>query len=586
MGHRAWALGFLVVLATAPAAAQTGTPVVTPPAPTAPAAPTGSPTGAVDPNQEVTLDLDSGRFLAPLPFDVPFTVRGKVTAGVRAITARMLRFADTVNCLQQRAQLDAAPSLGPASLVSEGGQPEFLLPVPALQVNRYYCFEFTRRSQLPDPAAAQFRQRAAETMDAALRPLAPGDVANLAAYEELRAALVSAVKALLGPNQVLEAPAGSFFGPGKAAEVSLAYRVEFDTILARQDQRRPAVAEFRQRQADSLSRLVALRGSDAYRRFAGALQTERQTSLSLDEFLKARPGALALASLGPDDLQALVLGVEPGGRLPNLDRLFAAAEVQAMAQRLAAAAAGLDDLRAVVDALNQNQVLRAAAGLDDAAGKTALKDLPDPIAGARLALRRELFTVQSFAAVLADREKLILDLAGRLEAQLEDVLPIAGTTVGGFELRASWYISADIGVATATQINEVFAYVGANVYLRPVNKRAHLRWASFRQGFWDEFRKRFAFTIGLPYNGSSLDKAGERSGVLGDRPLIVGAGFRINDLIRVAGGALVFKVNDPNPLITKQHLGTTPYFGLSVDWDARSSFVNVFKAASGSPTSP
>jgi hypothetical protein len=586
MVHRRGAFALLIAVAAAvPLAAQSGTPV-TPPAAATPAAPTASTTGAVDPNQVVDLDLDGGRFLEPLPFDVPFAVRGSLPAGVAAVTARMLKFSDAVNCEQQRGALDAAPSLGPASLVSAAGKPEFLLPVPALQVNRYYCFEFTRRSALPDAKIADFRQGAFQAVDAALRPLVPDNVNNATAYEALRATIVAAVKALLGSNEVLDAPKSSFFGSGTADEVLLKYKVEFNTILARQEQRRQALAEFRQRQADALKPLTALQASDAYRRVAAAFQHGRQSSLSLDEFLKGKPGALALAGLEPSDLQNLVLGLAPGSPLPNLDRIFTAAEAQAMAQQLATTAAGLDDLGKVVDNLNQNQVLRAAAGLDDTAGKKDLAALPDPIVAAQRAVRLDLFSLNGFAAVLAGRERLITGLVDQLNAQLQETVGVAGTTVGGFELRASWYISADVGVATASQINQVFAYVGANVYLGPVNKRAHLRWSSFRQDIWSEFRRRFAFTIGLPYNGSNLAKAGERSGVVGANPLLVGAGFRINDLLRVAGGALIFKFNDTNPLVDRQHLGATPYFGLSVDWDARSSFVNIFKAASGSPTAP
>ena len=49
----------------------------------------------------------------------------------------------------------------------------------------------------------------------------------------------------------------------------------------------------------------------------------------------------------------------------------------------------------------------------------------------------DLTTVGDLAKVLADRDKLILDLIGNLELQLQELLPIAGTTVGGFELRAT-----------------------------------------------------------------------------------------------------------------------------------------------------
>ncbi len=575
------ALALCALLAAAPALAQgpAGTPVA-PAAAAASSAPAPTDTGAVDPNQVVDVDLATGVFLDPLPFDVPFSLRGDVAAGVRSLTASVRSFPDTVNCLEKKGSLDAGPSLGPASLVTQGGKAKFLLPVPPLKVNRYYCFEFVRRSALSDAEIQAFHAAAAQAVDAALRRPLADDPQKLAAYEALRQSLIAAVKARLQAGDVLDTQEGSFFGPGTIDEQkakSLAEFASFDQVLALQDARQNGLAEFRARQADALAAVSALVASDAYRTVAEKLAAGRQGNLSLDEFLKGKPGALALSGLDAGDLQRAVLGLAPGSELPNLDRLWASADVQAMADRLTATAGGLDDLAGVVQTLEQNPVLRAAAGLDDAAGRSELAALGELAVPAQRADRRELFTLRSLVQVLATREARIKALADRLGAELQEILPVQATTVGGFQLRASWYVSADVGLGAAPSISEVFGYVGANVYLRPVNKRAHLQWSGFRKGFWDEFGRRFAFMVGLPY--TQLDKAGERTGVINSRPLMLGAGFRINDLLRVTGGALLFRVNDPDPLVDRQRIGTTPFFSLSVDWDVRSMFVNIFNAA-------
>src|SRR6185369_38106 len=102
-----------------------------------------------------------------------------------------------------------------------------------------------------------------------------------------------------------------------------------------------------------------------------------------------------------------------------------------------------------------------------------------------------------------------------------------------------------------------FFYVGANFYLGPVNKKAPLRWSEP-----GNFRKRFAFMAGAPINAfdqaqtqTTLTAGGTTlKGVLGDRPLLLGAGLRLNDLVRATGGTVLFRVNSPNPLIATERL--------------------------------
>jgi hypothetical protein len=53
-----------------------------------------------------------------------------------------------------------------------------------------------------------------------------------------------------------------------------------------------------------------------------------------------------------------------------------------------------------------------------------------------------------------------------------------------------------------------------------------------------------------------------------DAMLVAGAGLRINDVLRIAGGALVFKAAKTNPLLTDTDLKVTPFFSMSWDWDA------------------
>lgn len=585
-------IALAAILAAGPAAlAQPTGPGYQPPA--VPAAPATG--GAVDPNQVVDVDFSTGIFLEPLPFDVPFTLRGSNPApGVVTITGRISQFPKFVNCGNPGEPPRRVQLLGPASLVTQGGQLKFLLPVDELEVNRYYCFELTQKSRLSPDDLNVFHAKAAAAVDAALQRVKQDtpQAQTIQALEELRAKLRAAVNDLLGPNQNLNPPPDSILAPGPAATLKLRNSEQFTRILQSQIQRRDALNLLRTRQPAAVEALARLVQSDEYHRLVSSVLSGRSSSVSLDEFLKAKPGALSLAGLTRDDLEFVAFGMDRGSPVV-LDQVYAGADAQAMATRLAATVGALVELEnpdprdpGLVDALNQNQVLRAAAGLDDDAGRAALGKLPDLVIAARRALQADLFAVQQLAAVLAERETLIQSLTSQLDPLLQEVQRVQATTVSGFQVRGTLYIGADIGIGTASRINEVFGYVGANIYMRPVNKAAHLRWSTFfsREHFWRELGKRFAFMIGLPYN--DINKPGERSGLVASRPLIVGAGLRINDLLRLSGGALIFKKNDPNPLINRQRIGSTPFVSLSVDWDLKSSFLKIFNAATGNPASP
>ena len=123
------------------------------------------------------------------------------------------------------------------------------------------------------------------------------------------------------------------------------------------------------------------------------------------------------------------------------------------------------------------------------------------------------------------------------------------------------YVSADIGVLYAARIGEPSAYIGANFYLRPVNKGVPLR----QKG---GALRRFAFTVGLTLN-SIEDKRGIRSDLYFNQVLVLGAGFRISQYWRVGGGGLVFRERDPDsyPLTRKKRTALTPYVALAFDAD-------------------
>lgn len=176
---------------------------------------------------------------------------------------------------------------------------------------------------------------------------------------------------------------------------------------------------------------------------------------------------------------------------------------------------------------------------------------------------------------LANRSTELQKLAASLRALLLETLNLRASTVAEYQTRATWYVGADLGAALAWDLEEAFAYGGANIYFRPVNKKAHLSWDDWQKNQrWAEFRKRFSIMLGLPRDEITMENA---EPLIQGRPVLVGAGLRLSDFLRFTfAGALVFKEKDPNPLVDDKRLAWSPFVGLSIDWNIAGTFRTMF----------
>jgi hypothetical protein len=546
----------------------------------------------VDAGTVVDVDLAAGLIQDPLPFDVPFYFRGTSDAETTSVSAKVLQFPEPVNCLDQDAKglFNKAPGvvetlgrrdkekiilrdLGRATPATENGQAKFLLLVPALPVNRSYCFRWSVVRDVTDDEAKKFLDETFQAVDQGLQNL-DSDTVTAADYDALRARLIQRIGSLLPAGAELVTPDGSFFDKDTPPDqVGIDYHEQFTQILARNDARDEALATFRRRQSDAFTKLTNLVSSGAWRKVTGAVNAQRTSNASLDELLKSAPGALDATELDPNGLDRVALGLAPGAARPNLDRVFNAGSLDGQISRLQGTAQGLASFRTVVQQLLDSEALRTAAGLNDDAGKAALTNLLPLLIDASTAIDLAARALTRLQEALQDRGDLIQSFIAALRPEVEEVLAVGGSTLAGYQLRSSWYVSADVGLGTAPEIDEVFGYMGANVYFQPVNKKAHL---GPLFGPQKDFLKRFALMIGLPQE--TMSEPGSLLPVFQDRPLILGAGLRLNDLLRLTLGGLIFKKEDPDPLVTSSDgLTATWFLSFSIDWDVRSNFAPVFK---------
>jgi hypothetical protein len=148
------------------------------------------------------------------------------------------------------------------------------------------------------------------------------------------------------------------------------------------------------------------------------------------------------------------------------------------------------------------------------------------------------------------------------------------STVLGADLTRSSYVSLDAGIAYPWRLASMVFYAGTNIYFRPINKEAPLRYKG-------TFLHRFALTIGITTtvkddSRRAIDLRPTDQDKSTSNSLLIGGGFRVTPSIRLGAGALVFKESDPNPLIKQTSVTATPYLSLAVDVDVAKALKSFF----------
>ena len=381
-----------------------------------------------------------------------------------------------------------------------------------------------------------------------------------------------------------------------STSINLKERQEFARLLSSQLGKANAVTTFNNRVSLATNELARLRAMAPFQRILAQLRANIAQPLVRQRL--STEAMLGFATTAPelDEAQASGLLVSEIGAANNVARAWEPSDLDSRVTNLDATIGQLAGFRELATDLSTAswQPLRDVAGLGP-----QVAGLPNPnavtadefigvaqqVERVRQALLEGRGALTNMQRMLIDRSQLIAAAANRITADIIEVIQIDGDTTANWDTRARSYISADVGVAWSNPIDSFFFYLGANFYLGPVNKRAPLRWSDP-----GNFRKRFSFTVGIPINTISDTQsqttltAGDvtLTGVLGDRPLLLGAGLRLNDLLRVTSGAVLFRVENPNPLITRERLDYSWFLAFSIDWDLRGMFSQLGQSAARS----
>jgi hypothetical protein len=451
----------------------------------------------------------------------------------------------------------------------------FWLEIGALAANEDYAFCFRTLSSLTASDSTTFVRDATTALNEAVRTwIAAHATATSFSAEALRG-FQQTLRAALKTDRPLRIPEKSILAPSPDAAVISARFVALATPLVTRRRAIENVCAQRQIRAPGSPDPVCFppEGSgempEQLRRdttLATALQwMSRQRALpalarrAVDaegdgaQWLRAT-GALLLALADPlpeGRIAEIALGrlpiTTPRAATPgvvNLGAVLDTAPVASWGRNLDSTIARLSDVHALVVWAQERQSRKVAPGpagdcrAPDPAYRRPAAERPSPAELCTLLVvvdkaQRQAVRQRENVTQLAERittfQRAVAGLMTDVVAfDLAGVL-ILGSSYADYETRARWYIGQDLGVLYAARRGDVRAvtpYVGANIYFRPVNRRA-------RVGIACAVTLRcISATIGVTTNDVSEDD--RYSGVLGGKAIVLGVGTRVFDFFRVA----------------------------------------------------
>jgi len=517
--------------------------------------------------EKVTVTLESGVFGTRLPFDVPILVEGTIPTTVEVVSASYALLPNEPEALLDCEDTSLVWRRGGTWRRQQGSMATtFQLTLPRLQANRYYCINFSYGPPYRNPQPrelAAFRAAALTAIDLAMRPVTSPERFDLGMATRLRLALIEAIERASG-GAAVEVPSTSIFSREMdPARTTNAFIKGFlQPLLSLHENRANQIRTFRDFLAAARKAAGSIPRADYDRLIAAAdagastSATDREARAALTNLRDFAFGGTALPGLEEDVRDAI-------------DATWDPTVIDSRIQRLSRTDSSLALLDSWLTALTAEQLKPAGAG--GAAARDAVQNGVKTTRGLFGVMTKAL---QAVVTALTDRTQALAKAVDDLTLQLLMDVKILASTVGNFSTRHSWYISADLGLAYAPVIDEIFPYVGTNIYFRPVNKAAPL---SSLGSFGQTFTRRASAMIGITFGNSEITETNRRAPLFNSQYLLLGGGFRMTDAIRLASGILVMKASDPNPLVTdRQNIEATWFISFSFDWDVRGTFTKAF----------
>lgn len=471
---------------------------------------------------------------------------------------------------------------------------QFRITVPLLDANHFYRFIFDESESLPDAGVTEFRKSARAIIERHFDDLAiamappstiTADKAIADALPELKRRVRNEIDEIKPECSTIKAPPGSLLDSTSSWETLKEKHRSFvepllDVAAAEENSRR-AVNDAAAVATPLLQHLSPVLMSPLRRMFA-AIQAKPATD-STRLLLADHASAIALTKVSTTDAPDIVNGADfasPTSKKPlTLDH--SAAEITARLDAYRKLANALDDLQTLVRQLN------AAGVVDDILkDRDDRKSVEDLIGGDLDGAATEATRIHTlFLSLqvreterLAARTKALDEFTEKLVPVVSASVDVGASTLGDFNTFANRYVTADAGLLVAPEIHKGVAYLGVNFYRVAINRDVSLTQLS-------SFSRKTSLTLGLTAQSIADSGSVKRSDLFASQSLVVGIGYRLTDVFRLAAGGLVFNRKDPNPLVNRERLAVTPYFSISFDFNLAKSFNGIGKLFGGGTAS-
>ncbi|SFM90359.1 hypothetical protein SAMN05428949_1234 [Chitinophaga sp. YR627] len=169
--------------------------------------------------------------------------------------------------------------------------------------------------------------------------------------------------------------------------------------------------------------------------------------------------------------------------------------------------------------------------------------------------------------------------ARKTQLSEKETLTQGSTEVLNFKTASQFKIVPDFGLVAIfdlpqqMRVQSLVPYVGFNINFRSIDKNIAQRHIRFKTLWY-----RLSFVGGITV--SSIKIEGKREDMFSNLNLVGGLGFRVNNYLKITGGGVFFKKLSVNQLTNETSIGTSPFIGLSVDYELQDlfgGFVKLFK---------
>lgn len=518
----------------------------------------------------VELDLEEGELSGELPFDTPFSITVKANPDIEKIEVRWrdinspLDLKDKIKWRQMERVLT-----------------RMKIRLPMLKPNHFFKFYFRIYRKLSNEIKKELKEKINKRVDAFLRGIKETDFPSV---DELIKEIIDKLPDSIPPeiNGIpLKIEEGSIFDKdnGKEKRKDLKNRVNSLGIILNlqepQVKKNEIIKRFKEKRRKLISALEKFTGNKvlsviydkvysdqkAWKHLQdGAKTTQKLYDLDIDSIKKIAWGLISF-------MEGQSFELDPEAKMKSY---WSPDDCTDQMNILNRSLLELRFVRSILRRILQPNAFSSFKG--PSINQIAMDSLIKDVETARDQIIALLNDVARLQKTLIQRKQMIERVVNKLiPTQTMEEFNLRGDTSGDFATRAKRYISADVGFAVAPDAGEIFPYLGVNIYFRPINKEVPLKFLKKRKGNMEGYRStmghRLSFMIGISV--SSLEKEGERKNLFNKNALMVGAGYRIFDALRLGTGLLVFKSIPPAPSNSSPKIDFTWFLSASLDWDIR-----------------